>query len=244
MSEQRFVTEDELIQALTKVGQDLDGFAGKQTELAELVNTLAGTVNTLAGAVKKVTGKVGELTDHAEELGRARWRWRTLEPGPRRTALWYELAKFITWYNARYGHSAESVALWPCWPSHPVVVEELTGLMVAHDAAYAGEDPTDAIIAWHDRWLWPAIERIHTRPGGMKNCSAVSHDHRHVVDPGQVGPEALTAAIAADDALARELIGHSQAHHGAPPEGETPVADPVDRTQEIPLAAEPWPEDL
>jgi hypothetical protein len=192
------VTHDDLVDALRQVGKEHDDLQTRHTDLA-------AAVRDLAGVVTKVAGGVGELTDHDVETGRARWRWRTLPPGPARTALWHEISAFVTWYNTRYGHAAQSTAIWACWPQHPVAVEELTALMVAHTAAYAGEDPTDAVIAWHDRWLWPAIERLHSRPGGFKGCTASTHDLRHTVDVPAITPQDLTAAIETDAAAVLEL---------------------------------------
>jgi hypothetical protein len=194
----RYVTHDDLVDALRQVAAEHDDLAGKHAAVLELIGDLGK-------AVARVSGKVQELADHDVEMGRARWRWRTLPPGPTRVALWHQVAAFVAWYNHRYGHSAQGVALWPCWASHPVVVEELTALMVAHDAAYAGDDPTDAIIAWHDRWLWPAIDRLHTRPGGFKTCTAMTHDLRHTVDVPQIDAPALAAAIADDATAAADI---------------------------------------
>lgn len=213
-----YVTQDDLVAALRTVGAEHDDLSRQHTDLA-------GAVRDLAGVVTKIAGRVTDLTDHDVENGRARWRWRTLPPGPAREGLWHQVAAFVGWYNTRYGHAAQSVAIWPCWPEHPAAVEELTALMVAHDAAYAGEDPTDAIIAWHDRWLWPAIDRLHARPGGFRNCTATTHDLRHTLDVPAATAEALAAAIAADAQTATPAPGPATDALEGPPLGEPPAEE-------------------
>ena len=55
-----------------------------------------------------------------------------------------------------------------CWSSHPGVVEELLALHAAWVNAYAG-DPSEAMIAWHDRWLRPSLDRMWQY--GLNSCS-------------------------------------------------------------------------
>jgi hypothetical protein len=44
-----------------------------------------------------------------------------------------------------------------------VAVEELTALMVAWKAAYSQKEaaPSEALVNWHDRWLWPTLHRLN-----------------------------------------------------------------------------------
>ena len=86
-----------------------------------------------------------------------RFAWRHLDRAAA-TLLWEELIDWVGWLRYRYQLSEY---IRPCWYRHGPVVEELTALMVAHTAAYTGEDTyREDLSAWHQQWMWPLMHRI------------------------------------------------------------------------------------
>lgn len=86
------------------------------------------------------------------------WCWRYLDADAARE-LFEQLRDWVDWLAGRYRLNMRLPA---CWYRHPVAVEELTALWVSWQAAYPanGTAPSDALIAWHDRWFWPCIDRL------------------------------------------------------------------------------------
>ena len=86
------------------------------------------------------------------------WCWRYLDAEATRD-LFGQLRDWVDWLAGRY---RLNMRLPPCWYRHPVAVEELTALWVSWQAAYPANEvkPSDALIAWHDRWFWPCIDRL------------------------------------------------------------------------------------
>lgn len=91
------------------------------------------------------------------------WSWAGVD-ADRRVALAGELAAFVEYLAARYLRhlSAEAYPLAPRWFENPVAVEILTGVMVAHQAAYTDyrTEPSRDLADWHEHILWPALDRI------------------------------------------------------------------------------------
>lgn len=92
------------------------------------------------------------LTNRMESLEvgptvQGRWSWRGASPEAA-DSLWAELTPWVGWLVDRYG-LGELVP--PCWYRHGAIVEELTALYAAWNAAYVepdarGFDP----LYWHD----------------------------------------------------------------------------------------------
>lgn len=80
--------------------------------------------------------------------------WRHVSAAEAR-GLWIRLREWVDWVNGRYfSTSWESIR--PCWFRHPAVVEELTALWAAWEAAYrapddGGEGFSDAALWWHEK---------------------------------------------------------------------------------------------
>lgn len=99
--------------------------------------------------------------------------WEELIP-PARAALMMRVGEFVEFLDRTYLQWSE-YELKKCWHLHPDVVWELTALREAFAAAYnAGTVGTDAMLVWHERALWPTLERIRTR-APMKPCNAQNH---------------------------------------------------------------------
>ena len=85
------------------------------------------------------------------------WCWRDLGPLGQQE-LWRELSTWVGWIRARYPLARK---IPECWHEHPEVVEELTALWLAWQAAYTEPDPPlTAASDWHDRWLPGVLYRL------------------------------------------------------------------------------------
>ena len=176
-SDPEALTRADLDAALAEVYDDVD-------KLTEAISALIGDREQGAGGAPQ-PARVN------------RWCWRTVT-GADRAQLWGELAGWVDWFNSRYGTARATVAIPPCWPRHPVAVEELTGLMLAWQAAHTATAPSDAPLAWHDRWLWPCLDRLRKKPGTFEHCTDTKHELRHTVAAVTTSPAALEEAMNAD----------------------------------------------
>lgn len=81
------------------------------------------------------------------------------------------VTEWLEWANPTLivPRSPKRLAVPGCWNRHPPVVEELLALHAAWLAAYA-EGPSDAMIAWHDRWLDSSVTRVFTTYT-LDNCA-------------------------------------------------------------------------
>lgn len=72
-----------------------------------------------------------------------------------------ELAAWVDWLNTAYElpHGTRIAA---CWPAHTGTAEQIAALWHAWLAARASQaaDTTEAMISWHERWLWATLPRI------------------------------------------------------------------------------------
>ena len=146
--------------------------------LAEVLEALAGRLESLEGLVEAVTDQIV----HSPAGGP--WSWRHLGPAQTR-ALFTELRDWVDWLITRYQLRGEAETIPPCWFLHPVAVEELTGLMVAWRAAYSQKvtAPSDALVNWHDRWLWPTLHRLNVQLRVWAKCTGGSHAESRPAPP-------------------------------------------------------------
>lgn len=92
---------------------------------------------------------------------------------------WHDLAKWIDWLTHTYEFKT-GFQIYPCWPAHPGIVEELSALWDAWRDA-AGRAPVDgspagdndALAFWHDRYLAPMLHRLHA----LYAFHACRHNH-------------------------------------------------------------------
>ncbi|MEU2004668.1 DUF4913 domain-containing protein [Rhodococcus sp. NPDC019627] len=97
------------------------------------------------------------------------YRWADLD-GEQAAELWAELIAWVGWFRRRYAVAGSDAVIPPCWFRHPVAVEELTALMVAHQSAYTLDEPGSELAAFHVQWLWPTLRDLAVR-AGYKRCS-------------------------------------------------------------------------
>ena len=138
--------------------------------LAEVLEAMAGRLESLEGLVEAMTAQL------VDSPAGGPWSWRHLGPAQTR-ALFTELRDWVNWLITRYELRGEAEMIPPCWFLHPVAVEELTALMVAWTAAYSQKQiaPSDALVSWHDRWLWPTLHRLNLQLRVWAKCTGGSH---------------------------------------------------------------------
>lgn len=138
--------------------------------VAEVLDTLTTRQHALERAFDALNRRVGAPTKEGP------WTWRALGPTQTRV-LFGELRDWVDWLTVRYELRGEAHAIAACWYRHPVAVEELTALMVAWRGAYVLEQapPGDTLIHWHDRWLWPTLNRLNTQLRVWAKCTADVH---------------------------------------------------------------------
>jgi len=138
--------------------------------LAEVLEALARRLESLEGLVEAATEQLVEAPAGGP------WAWRQLGPSQTR-ALFTELRDWVDWLITRYELRGEAETIPACWFLHSVAVEELTGLMVAWRAAYSQKEmaPSDALVNWHDRWMWPTLHRLNVQLRVWAKCTGGSH---------------------------------------------------------------------
>ncbi|MEU3650983.1 hypothetical protein AB0E59_47040 [Lentzea sp. NPDC034063] len=146
-------------------------------QLAEL----AGVVSELGGSVATVRDETQSLREFLLELQESlvervnlrrpnRWAWGFLARDEA-AQLWSELRWFVDYLIARYPLSSD-MRIPPCWYCHTVAVDELTALYAAWRHAYcSGDQPSDEMIAWRNRWLWPTLQNLHAH-ADWRECKA------------------------------------------------------------------------
>lgn len=131
----------------------------------------AGADEILASLLESVENHQERL-DALQELLNATpdgpWNWSRLSDEERRK-LWTRLYEWVHWLEDRYLRYLSPAKngipeLVPDWYRHPIAVELLTSLMVAHASAYRKKAsiPSFALAEWHERCLWPTLARMDT----------------------------------------------------------------------------------
>lgn len=129
----------------------------------------AGADEILASLLESVENHQERL-DALQELLNATpdgpWNWSLLS-AEERHKLWTRLYKWVRWLEDRYLRYLSPAKngipeLVPDWYRHPIAVELLTSLMVAHASAYRKKAsiPSFALVEWHERCLWPTLARM------------------------------------------------------------------------------------
>ncbi|MBO0727924.1 MAG: DUF4913 domain-containing protein [Acidimicrobiaceae bacterium] len=157
-----------------------DGLMRQLLNQAEAIARLHDQVATLA---EETTGSVADLLVRIEAIETAAdpriagargvtvWCWRyATENGERE--LWHELIGWVRWIRQRYPLARR---IPDCWAEHPEIVEELTALWLAWQAAYVEADaPLTAAAEWHDRWLPGVLYRLQHGPFAL-DCDTSHH---------------------------------------------------------------------
>lgn len=123
-------------------------------------------------------------------------RWRDLDRDAA-ADVWGWLIDWTGWMVERYQLAEEIPS---CWPLHPPLIEELTGLAAAWHDAYDNAAPADALLVWHERL---ARCRSRLREFDETRCRSGVHTERHLelAWPGEW--EAAASFAASADIAAR-----------------------------------------
>ena len=97
--------------------------------------------------------------------------WREIEDQTHALNLWRTLREWVDWLNVRY-FSTGIFQILPCWYRHSAAVEELTALWAAWMSVYHGNGYSQEAAYWHDRLLWPCVERLK---GYLRDCKLSEH---------------------------------------------------------------------
>ena len=178
--------------------------------LAEVLEAITERLESLEVLVEAMTDQLVEAPAGGP------WSWRHLGPAQTR-ALFTELRDWVDWLITRYELRGEAETIPPCWFLHPVAVEELTALMVAWKAAYSQKEiaPSDALVNWHDRWMWPTLHRLNLQLRVWAKCTGGSHA------PSRPGPPVT------DEASFTSFLVNAGARIGSAP--DTAPEDTLDR---------------
>ena len=119
-----------------------------------------------------VLNKLVDLLE--QEGGGGPLHWETMTP-QRRALVMEQLSVFLDFLDRVYlRHMVEFSFFKPCWWQHPEVVWQLTALWAAFGVAYSRKArPSNAQADWHERYLWPMLERM--RRSSMKDCNSTQH---------------------------------------------------------------------
>lgn len=164
-------TLDELSQGLEALADRLE-----QTE-----DHFGGALEKVSKAVLEVRGQLAELLKKQAEKDVPPQPW--VDKATRKQ--WNDLVDWVDWLQRSYGTLAE-YEIYPCWPAHLGMVEQLAGLFHSWKRAVIADELASTtgssdLTAWHDRWLWPLLQRAKGGHYRTTNCK-----DRHV-------PERITS---------------------------------------------------
>lgn len=137
-------------------------------------------VRGLQQVVQGQQAQIDELFELLKAEPDGPWNWADLT-GDARERLWRRLYDFVMWLEDRYlrylSPSRAGIPEFPAdWYRHPVAVEMLTALMIAHAAAYRSKAAAASfdLVEWHERCLWPTLARLEAL--GLWNRDATAQD--------------------------------------------------------------------
>jgi len=140
-----------------------DSTARQLLRQAETIAALRREVEQLSmeatDALADILGRLADLegSSGAEPSTTTSWCWR-YAGAKARERLHGALSDWVDWIRHRYPLARR---IPDCWSKHPEVVEELTALWLAWQAAYVEADaPLTAGAEWHDRWLPGVLFRL------------------------------------------------------------------------------------
>lgn len=159
---------------LTLIENGLETLAGRLDDTEDAVAT---TLETIGGEIADLKVNLARLLAQERELVKPRrWAARASRED------WNNLVDWVDELNSDYSLLSD-YTIPPCWPAHPGVVEELAGLWrswihaVINDAR-AKKHGSSELTAWHDRWLWPCLQRIRSGHYRTPNCHHKHQDDR------------------------------------------------------------------
>lgn len=150
---------EQILKMLTQV-------SATQQSQQQGLNALNEAVQNQQSAIEAQQKEMDDLQASLAAAPDGPFAWAELR-GLEREMLWRRLYDWVTWLEDRYLRNLSVArqgipALHADWYRHPVAVEMLTALMVAHFAAYREKaaPPSFALVDWHERALWPTLARM------------------------------------------------------------------------------------
>ncbi|MEU1277675.1 hypothetical protein [Streptomyces sp. NPDC005805] len=188
-----------LASSVARLAQDVDAMRQHREKLETLVRTFATRVKTdqreIESVLSEILGRLHVLEESrpasASPHGVDRpvgspWSHRATDRD------WRDLSAWVDWLGGHYAPQLH-LRIWPCWPAHGGVAEELAALrgawLAASEADAASGGTGQEMAYWHQMWLWPTVERIHQNYT-FKNCES---DH----SPDRPGRPTDAAALEA-----------------------------------------------
>lgn len=144
-------------------------FVGDPHDSNALALEMASLIELQGHDITHILARVEELENQVVPL---KYCWREIEDRAYALRLWKAVREWVDWLNARY-FATGIFRILPCWYRHPVVVEELTALWAAWMSVYHGKGYSQEAAYWHDRLLWPCVERIK---GYLRDCKLSEHN--------------------------------------------------------------------
>ncbi|GAA0469123.1 hypothetical protein ABZ951_20725 [Streptomyces sp. NPDC046215] len=199
--------EEQLRDELKALREEVASLRAWRTQFEAAVNSFASNSKASQAEVTEVVAEVIDrlhaveaATAHAGPAGAAGehlpWSLRATEDD------WRSLTDWIDWLGKHYAPQLH-LRIWPCWPLHGGVTEELAALHAAWRAATEADAnparPGSDLAYWHQMWLWPTIERIRQHYM-FSECET-----DHATDrPGRPTDEAALKARMAEAAAERD----------------------------------------
>ncbi|TFH68157.1 hypothetical protein [Cellulomonas sp. HD19AZ1] len=132
-------------------------------DVASLTELIVGEQSGLLPKLEEHQEAIDAILSLLEAAPGGPWAWDKLTGAALRD-LWLKLGEWVAWLEQRYliALSSDTYELARCWWRHPIAVELLTALMVAHWATYSAkvQVPSFALVDWHTRAFEPVFATL------------------------------------------------------------------------------------
>lgn len=171
--------------------EDLHG-AGSEARIVRLEKDLAQQGGLLEALTRLITEQGSALDEKLDEVSELLDRAAPAQDADSQVAdqctgwaqqadraAWEGLVTWVDWLTETYDFVASE--MYPCWPLHGGVVEELAALWMAwlhasSESASSGWGATEALAYWHDRYLPGTLQRIRHGWYQHEHCTRDRHE--------------------------------------------------------------------
>ncbi|WP_433264903.1 DUF4913 domain-containing protein [Actinosynnema sp. CS-041913] len=135
---------------------------------AELAH-LRAAHDQLTDTVEHLVNAMETLHHHTTHTTPGDWSWQHMN-ADRAATVWNWLNDFVDHLNTREELNTRH-RIPPCWHLHTRTIEDLTALLAAwQDAYHNTTGPTQTLINYRDRWLWPTLNRLTEQNTPLRRC--------------------------------------------------------------------------